>query len=356
MKGDEVTADDVNATEDGGESDEDGVGATDLFGGDTENPLGDVDVDLYNPNTQTNEFNIVNVMFDENVKDGTISKSGEVLVLRPMVDASGQKRADSQNIRFYLNGDNSVVIETKEDMSVALYDAIINAVKTHPQFKTVCNTGVEAVAASGEIDEPIDNSSSEDWESEYNAAKTAEDNGNFVIGDEDDADVEDIPAVIDTDDIENDDDLFKDAFADDEVETDADDALPTETVDTEDENGAEVDDTVDYDFGDIFDDIEDDDEDAAAATSETPADDTEVVNDPVQTYTDDEGTEIEIPAADSDEDDTTEDEPEFDDMEDIVSDDDDETVIPESKATKKGKAINENRKRIVGIKGVKKGF
>lgn len=355
LKGDEVTADDVNATDDGGESDEEGVGATDLFGGDTENPLGDVDVDLYNPNTQTNEFNIVNVMFDENVKDGTISKSGEVLVLRPMVDANGQKRADSQNIRFYLNGDNSVVIESKEDMSVALYDAIINAVKTHPQFKTVCNTGVEAVTASGEIDEPIDNSSSEDWESEYNAAKTAEDNGNFVIGDEDDADVEDIPSVIDTDDIENDDDLFKGAFGDDdEVETT--DALPTETVDTEDENGAEVDDTVDYDFGDIFDDIEDDDEDAAAAASETPADDTDVVNDPVQTYTDEEGTEIEIPAADSDEDDTTEDEIEFDDMEDIVSDDDDETVIPESKATKKGKAINENRKRIVGIKGVKKGF
>ena len=113
--------------------------------------------------------------------------------------------------------------------------------------------------------------------------------------------------------------------------------------------------TVDDVFGDIFDDIEDDHEDAAAATSETPADDTEVANDPVQTYTDEEGTEIEIPAADSDEE-TTEDEPEFDDMEDIVSDDDDETVIPESKATKKGKAIYENRNRIVGIKGVKKGF
>ena len=50
-----------------------------MFGGDTEDPLGtdkEIDNELYNPNTQTSEFSIVSVMFDENVKEGTVSKSG----------------------------------------------------------------------------------------------------------------------------------------------------------------------------------------------------------------------------------------------------------------------------------------
>ena len=83
---DDMTVMDVN---DNGEAVEAGTEATDLFGGDTENPLADVEAqegsdeaepvasnELFNPNIQTSEFNIVNVMFDENIKTGTVSKSG----------------------------------------------------------------------------------------------------------------------------------------------------------------------------------------------------------------------------------------------------------------------------------------
>lgn len=331
----------------------DGIGATDIFGGDTENPIGnaaEVDNDLYNPGIETSEFNVVNVMFDENVKTGTLSKSGEVMILRPMIDASGNKYTEPFTIKFYLNADNEPVIETTEAISTAMYNAIIGSVKSNPQYETVKQNGVAVdtvkpadveldATVSDDITPEAADAADQNWESDYVSDGNEEDKllaaGEDGIASEPDAipadlpgtdvpaPVVDAPAEVPAAAPAADDDILADIFSDDEL-----DVTPAEPA-----------------------------PEVAPATE--PVSDEPVVSepsdisavDPIDTYTDVDGTEMEVPAPAAEE--TPVDAsvaPAETSIEDLIDDELDDSILPESKKVNKdAKAVNEARKSIVGI-------
>ena len=322
-----------------------GAEATDLFGGDTEDPLGthkEIDNELYNPNTQTSEFNIVNVMFDENVKEGTIMKSGQVLALKPMVDVDGRKYVEDIVVKFYLNGENQPVLQQTENMSTAMYSAIVNAITSHPSYSNVCENGIsmdggESVANAeiAEVQPDLETQNDETWEDEYREDGNAEDRGEY------------------------------------ELQVNADEPAAGEVVSTEDDvdivpadepvapADAPASDVEDFDIENIFDLGEEEpvaaDEPAVPAEAGTPEPAPaeapvvaaeEPVSDPVETYTDPDGTEIEVPADNAGEE-TPEDGEEKSDEENS----DDDTLIPESHKREVSKEqINENRKSILSVK------
>lgn len=308
------------------ETGEEGSEATDLFGGDVENPIEDKsvpDTDLYNPHTETSEFNIVNVMFDENVKTNELKKAGSVMVLKPMISAEGAKFTQPVTIRFYLNADNAPVIETTEAMSTAMYNAIVDAISTHPRFEEVKTKGV-AIDETPVADVELDALSAPDEESEE-LAVSEEPSIEDIIAPEEDAVVAEEPVA-------------------DEVITDEDPVVidePAEEVVADEEPVIADDDLfTNFDLDDTVDDVLPA-EDAEAPTEDVPAVPEEPVADPVDTYTDVDGTEIEVPAPEADAEETPEEEEEVTD----------ETIIPESEKTPKdAKVINENRKAILGIK------
>lgn len=318
-----------------------GTEATDLFGGDTEDPLGtgkEIDNELYNPNTQTSEFNIVNVMFDENVKEGTIMKSGSVLALKPMVDADGRKYIDEVLVKFYLGSDNTPVIQSDEAMSTAMYGAIVNAITSHPSYSNVCENGLDIVTGSAvpgdeavAAIQPDLNADDEKWEEEYNADGNAEDRGIFdvTVGEpaKEIAVATEEPAAEETPVDLAIEDLFADEEPTEEIAVATEEpavAAPAAPAETEIVNG---------------------DPAVIAPAAEEPVAVAEVpAEDPVDTYTDVDGTEIEVPAPAADE------QP-AEDGEEKPEDEEDETIIPESHARKvTAEQINENRKSILSIK------
>ena len=324
-----------------GEVDDEGSAATDLFGGDVKDPIDlnkEVDAELFNPNIETPDYSIVNVMFDGNIKNSTMMKSGSVLVLKPVVSADGTKSVENVEIKFYLSGENNTpILDMKEAMSTSMYNSVVNAITSHPQYADVCANGVTVSAADAVVTDDIKTvdaaGDDSDWEKEYIEDGNDEDRGIFTIGDEDDAVEGDDDFDIDTDEV--------DAAAG--IEDDVDDVLPP--ADEDDTDTLEVDDSGDedleidglsdddFDFGDIFGDLGDDL-------------DSSVDSDPVDTYTDAEGTEIEVPAknvGNADDEDKDEDEIEIED-----------DVIPESyKRRRSGNRINE-KKSILSIRKVKK--
>ena len=133
--------------------------ATDVFGGDTEDPLGvnnelsvETDpkgIEIGEPE-ETEEkdsyksdysYKIADVYFDENVKDNTKSKSGSVIVIIPVIDGTGKRYVENQTINFYLNDDNMPILNN-DTMANDLYAAIVDAIKNHPDYQTVCSEGI----------------------------------------------------------------------------------------------------------------------------------------------------------------------------------------------------------------------
>ena len=324
-----------------------GTEATDLFGGDTEHPMDGMEEpatdtpvepnatpELFNPGTQTSEFNIVNVMFDENVKENTLMKSGQVLALKPMVDADGRKYVEETVVKFYMNDDNTPVIEADSAMSTVMYNAIIDAIKAAPMYNEVCSRGVNVPAGSTSDEvalvEPADTTTDDNWEEEYLQDGNAEDRAAAQPAEE--------PVVTDT---------VTDVITDEPV---ADEPVAVAEPDAD-----ELD---NFDLDDLF---ADDEPTATPATEEpveTTATDvvetpTETVTDVVDTYTDPDGTEIEVPAPAAEETPAEDgvDTPEEDAEKPSDEDKDDDSIIPENHTRQVTKEqINENRKSILSIK------
>ena len=268
----------------------DGIGATDIFGGDVDNPIGDnstVDNDLYNPHVETSEFNVVNVMFDENVKSGTVSKSGEVMILRPMIDADGNKYTEPFNVKFYLNAENEPVIETTDAISTAMYNAIISSVKSNPQFDNVKQNGI-AVDAVKPADVELDAVTSDDitpeeadaadknWESDYVHDGNEEDK---LLATPEDSEV-----------------IATDIVAPADADAVAPSAVPAAPETSDDDFLADIFNDDDLNVAPVV------DEPVAEPASAVPAVETPAevpATDPVDTYTDIDGTEIEVPAPDA---------------------------------------------------------
>jgi hypothetical protein len=278
-------------------------------------------------------------MFDENVKTGTVSKSGEVMILRPMIDADGNKYTEPFNVKFYLNAENEPVIETTDAISTAMYNAILSSVKSNPQYENVKQNGV-AVDSVKPADVELDGATSDDitpeeadaadknWEDDYVHDGNEEDK---LFAEPEDIEVGEV--TVDEPEVKPADPI-----------ADASSAVPAETSD-------------DDFLADIF---NDDDLNVSPVASEEP------VADPVDTYTDIDGTEMEVPApvaepdtdasvepAETEKETTPVDSsvaPEENAIDDLIDDELDDSILPESKQIrKKAKALNEARKNIVSI-------
>lgn len=297
-----MTTVDMGDNSDDEETAEPGDEATDVFGGDTEDPLGTnseiEDIPANTPKTVEDEkeeayqpkfsYKIADVMFDENVKDGKKEKSGSVIVIVPMIDGTGKKYVENKTIEFYLDDDNNPILDN-EPMTNELYAAVIDAIKNHPDYSDVCET---AEPANEEVGPTVaaqladDDDDDDDWEAAY-------------LRDGNDEDREEYSQKLDSDDDDDDDwdySLTKLSDDDDEDNSDNDDD----------------DDMFGFKMSDITDDEDEDDED-----SDEDTDDKETVI--IPTYKSG-NTEIELPAPSAD-----------------------GTEIPESKEVKVKKPLKEHK-------------
>ena len=147
-----------------------------------ENPEGET----YQPDFS---YKIANVMFNENVKDGTKEKSGSVIIIVPMVDGAGRKYIENKTVEFYLNDEDNMPILDNEPMTNELYAAVIDAIKSHPDYPIVCDTAESATVESPSIDSlekvkaddlksdilKSDEDEEQDWEAEYLRDESGED-------------------------------------------------------------------------------------------------------------------------------------------------------------------------------------
>ena len=245
-----MTTVDMGDNSDDEETDEPGDEATDVFGGDTEDPLGTnseiEDIPANTPKTVEDEkeeayqpkfsYKIADVMFDENVKDGKKEKSGSVIVIVPMIDGTGKKYVENKTIEFYLDDDNNPILDN-EPMTNELYAAVIDAIKNHPDYSDVCET---AEPANEEVGPTVaaqladDDDDDDDWEAAYLRDGNDEDREEYsqkLDSDEDDDDWDfPLTKLSDEDDDDNsdndsDDDMFgfkMSDITDDEDENDDD--------------------------------------------------------------------------------------------------------------------------------------
>ena len=292
-----MTTVDMGDNSDDEEVAEPGDEATDVFGGDTEDPLGTnseiEDIPANTPKTVEDEkeetyqpkfsYKIADVMFDENVKDGKKEKSGSVIVIVPMIDGTGKKYVENKTIEFYLDNDNNPILDN-EPMTNELYAAVIDAIKNHPDYSDVCET---AEPANEEVGPTVaaqlaDDDDDDDWEAAY-------------LRDGNDEDREEYSQKLDSDDDDDDDDW---------------DYPVTKSSDEDDDDSDNVydDDMFGFKMSDITDDEDEDDDDS---------DDNETVI--IPTYKSG-NTEIELPAPSAD-----------------------GTEIPESKEVKVKKPIKEHK-------------
>ena len=296
-----MTTVDMGDNSDDEETAEPGDEATDVFGGDTEDPLGTnseiEDIPANTPKTVEDEkeeiyqpkfsYKIADVMFDENVKDGKKEKSGSVIVIVPMIDGTGKKYVENKTIEFYLDDDNNPILDN-EPMTNELYAAVIDAIKNHPDYSDVCET---AEPANEEVGPTVaaqladDDDDDDDWEAAY-------------LRDGNDEDREEYSQKLDSDDDDDDDDNW--------------DYPLTKLSDEEDDDNSDNDsddDMFGFKMSDITDDEDEDDEDSD--------DDKETVI--IPTYKSG-NTEIELPAPSAD-----------------------GTEIPESKNVKVKKPLKEHK-------------
>ena len=257
-----MTTVDMGDNSDNDETVEPGDEATDVFGGDTEDPLGTnseiEDIPANTPKTVEDQkeetyqpkfsYKIADVMFDENVKDGKKEKSGSVIVIVPMIDGTGKKYVENKTIEFYLDDDNNPILDN-EPMTNELYAAVIDAIKNHPDYSDVCET---AEPANEEVGPTVaaqladDDDDDDDWEAAYLRDGNDEDREEYsqkLDSDDDDDDDWDYPLTKlsdedDDDNSDNDDDDNMFGFnmsditddEDDDSDEDDDDSDDKETV------------------------------------------------------------------------------------------------------------------------------
>jgi len=212
---------------------------TDAFGGDVKDPMN------YNkeymeepentPQTEDEEqgyqpdfsYKIADVMFDENVKEGIKEKSGSVIVIVPMIDGTGKKYVENKTIEFYLNDQDQPILDN-EPMTNELYAAVIDAIKSHPDYQTICETAEPANEEGSTIAALNQSADNDSWEEEYLRDGNDEDREEYYKKSDDmlntfDDEIEDneIPE-------EDDEDIFgfKDSDFDDEEDTN-DVVIPT---------------------------------------------------------------------------------------------------------------------------------
>ena len=220
---DEADSDDTSAMIPASPEDdaEEGDAATDVFGGNVEDPLGvnagiagvpanapvtkeDEEAEAYQPKFS---YKIADVMFDENVKENKKEKSGSVIVIVPMIDGTGKKYVENKTIEFYLDDDNLPILDN-EPMTNELYAAVIDAIKNHPDYAEICDSAEPANEQIGPTIAALksDDDEDDDWESEYLRDGNEEDRGEYGLAADDDDEDDEWSQIIGSDKDESDED------------------------------------------------------------------------------------------------------------------------------------------------------
>lgn len=97
-------------------------------------------------NIDTDESKVTGIYFDENVKTGTILKSGTISIAEPMVSPDGNKYVATKNIKFYID-DNNRAILNNEDISAELYNKALVAIENNPKFDEVIKNGEDGMSS-----------------------------------------------------------------------------------------------------------------------------------------------------------------------------------------------------------------
>lgn len=137
----ESISDDEDIITDEPVEDEDSDAATDLFGGDTEDPLNGVESDHVDNNASM-IAKIANITFDQNIKNNQLYRTGTVTAIIPMVAPDGNLYNDSKTYNFYLNDVGEPVIDN-EEMPYSLYTAIVDNIKADKTYVDAANNGVD---------------------------------------------------------------------------------------------------------------------------------------------------------------------------------------------------------------------
>lgn len=111
----------------------------------------------------TGTYQIVKVLFDENVKTSTKYPRGSVYVMIPMINPNGDKVTEMQKITFTLDNSGWVVVNN-EYMPEAMYNAIVSAIESVPEFDEIVSSmdnyesTEHAMSAEQEIQLPMEQS------------------------------------------------------------------------------------------------------------------------------------------------------------------------------------------------------
>jgi hypothetical protein len=81
-------------------------------------------------------FEITKVSFNQNVKTGTISKNGTVVIVIPTVNANGDIVNELKTITFSLDSDKTPILNN-DSMPLVMYNTIVNAISTSPVINKV---------------------------------------------------------------------------------------------------------------------------------------------------------------------------------------------------------------------------
>ena len=109
-----------------------------------------------------------------------------MIVIVPMIDGTGKKYVENKTIGFYLSDDNMPILDN-EPMTNELYAAVIDAIKNHPDYETICTEGEPA----SEDDSTVAPYKRPQWEEEYYKDGNEEDRNEFRVGYSDENEDED---------------------------------------------------------------------------------------------------------------------------------------------------------------------
>ena len=102
------------------------------------------------------KFKIVQVDFARNLKTGEKSNTGNVIVVVPMVDESGNLVSETQTVQFYIDNEGKVVLNNA-GMTAEMYNAILTAIESDPRKEEI-NTNSYGATPEGEFNNPMEGS------------------------------------------------------------------------------------------------------------------------------------------------------------------------------------------------------
>lgn len=95
--------------------------------------------------SNNSSYDVVDIHFNKNIKNNTISKSGEITVKVDEVTPEGTIISDTKIFTFSLDGENTPVIDNTENIPLDLYELMYDAITDDADYDEASENGVDAV-------------------------------------------------------------------------------------------------------------------------------------------------------------------------------------------------------------------